>query len=143
MTNSFSIATGNREQQNPDVVYLSQANRYLVVWEEDRAAGYDVYGQLVSPSGTLDGSNYAIALLTGKDERYPRLVLDGLGGALAVWQRDNGGDDARPICSPVPTDAHRPGLCAFCVCAIPGLHKSALWARLGRRDDALTERTNR
>ncbi|MGD9099978.1 MAG: PKD domain-containing protein, partial [Anaerolineae bacterium] len=91
----FDVATGDAQQQYPDVTYLAEAERYVVVWEDNRDSGegYNVYGQLVSPTGTLDGGNYPITRTT-QDEHYPRLDLDGSGDgeALVVWQRDNGGD---------------------------------------------------
>jgi hypothetical protein len=51
---------------------------------------YDVYGQLVSPTGALDGENYPVSTATVA-ERFSRLTLDDSGGALAVWQWDRGG----------------------------------------------------
>ena len=55
-----------------------------------RTNGPDIYGRLVKPDGTTDGSAYTIASET-QDEQYPRMALDGTGGVMVTWQRDNGG----------------------------------------------------
>ncbi|MBN2147688.1 MAG: hypothetical protein JW726_09885 [Anaerolineales bacterium] len=51
------ISTGcPAEQSNPDVAYNSQANEYLVVWEEyDTTHGDTVRGQIISAAGSLQG----------------------------------------------------------------------------------------
>lgn len=67
-----------------------------MLWEDNRSKTYDIYGQLVSPAGTLDGNNYLVVGET-QNENRPRLTLDGNGGALAVWQRDNGGTAANDL----------------------------------------------
>jgi RHS repeat-associated protein len=98
-TETIYVATGTADQQYPDVVYLAEAGRYAVVWEDPRGDDFDIYGQLVSPAGTLDGGNYLVRGETG-DERIPRLALagpaagtgQGAGGALVAWYRDNGED---------------------------------------------------
>jgi hypothetical protein len=66
------------------------AGRYAVVWEDVQGGDHDLYGQVVSPRGTLQGGNY-LAAWEPEDERGPRLGLDDFGNALAVWHRDNGG----------------------------------------------------
>jgi hypothetical protein len=49
------------ERRYPDVAYNSQANEYLVVWEEDNL---DIRGQRVSATGGLTGGAFDIALGT-------------------------------------------------------------------------------
>ena len=93
---TIAIATGTAEQQNPAVAYLAGAGRYVAVWEDNRNGNYDVYGQLVSPAGTLDGDNYAIGSASQND-RFPRLAMGGSGGGLVAWQRDDGGSAANEL----------------------------------------------
>jgi len=84
------VASGSAQQHYPDAVYLAEAGRYAVVWRDNGSGNYDIYGRLVSPDGALD-DHYVIADET-QDEHIPRLALDGSGGALAVWARDDGGE---------------------------------------------------
>jgi hypothetical protein len=54
------VANGcGAERRYPDVAYNSQANEYLVVWEED---DMDIRGQRVSATGGLTGGAFDIAL---------------------------------------------------------------------------------
>jgi hypothetical protein len=61
----------------------------VAVWKDDGSGNTDIYGRLVSPEGTLDGSGYAIAS-ESQEETLPRLSADG-GWPLVVWQRANTG----------------------------------------------------
>ncbi|MCP4641844.1 MAG: hypothetical protein GY851_15480, partial [bacterium] len=62
-----------------------------MVWFDDGNGNYDIRGRSVSPDGTL-GDGYTISQ-ESQNERHPRLALDGSGGALVVWERDNSGTD--------------------------------------------------
>ena len=93
---TLNIATGMAEQQYPDVAHLAGVERYVVVWEDNHNGSYDVYGQLVSPAGALDGDNYAVTSASQND-RSPRLAMDGSGGGLVAWQRDDGGSAANEL----------------------------------------------
>ena len=57
------------ERRYPDVAYNSQANEYLVVWEEDEI---DIRGQRVSATGGLAGGAFDIAV--------------GISGSSSCWQ---------------------------------------------------------
>ena len=94
-TTPIAIASGAADERWPDVALLG--DNYVILWHDNRnsgSSGYDIYGQVVLTDGTLSGANYAISTASG-DDRYPRLALDGSGGALAVWQSAGGstGDD--------------------------------------------------
>ena len=64
------VAAGvGAERRYPDVAYNSQANEYLVVWEEDEV---DIRGQRISATGGLVGGAFDIVL--------------GIGGSSSCWQ---------------------------------------------------------
>jgi RHS repeat-associated protein len=99
-TDTIEIAVGSADQQNADVGYLPGPGEYVAVWQDEceacqeRSGWYgsgnaDIYGRLVSPEGTLDGSGYAIAA-ESQDETLPRLSAAG-GWPMVVWQRANTG----------------------------------------------------
>lgn len=89
----FNIGAGSGDERSSDVLYLDSLERYLVVWQDNRDNGSnssDIYRQLVTAGGVLDGSNTAVAA-TAVAETLPRLAADNqTGGALVVWQQDNG-----------------------------------------------------
>ena len=74
---TITIASGSGRQQSPDVAYQPGLGRWVVVWEDDAGEDYDIYGRLVSPDGTLDGSDYAIASESEDDRCDQRLWQDG------------------------------------------------------------------
>ena len=54
----ISSAAGN--QMHPQLAYNSDADQFLVVWQDERVDG-DIYGQRVNGAGGLVGGNFAIA----------------------------------------------------------------------------------
>ncbi len=62
----------------------------LVVWEDYRGGSTDdyadIYAQRVSPSGAVLWSSDAAACSAVHKQEKPRIVSDGAGGAIIVWQ---------------------------------------------------------
>jgi hypothetical protein len=86
----ISIATDcesdDSVQQSPAVAYNSQDNQYLVVWEDNRNGNGDIYGQVISTTGTLVGGNFYIVEQAGQ-QRYPDLAYNSQDNLyLVVWQ---------------------------------------------------------
>lgn len=74
----FAISTADRNQINPKVVYNSQANEYLVVWDDERnidSSGWDIYGQRVASDGNLISSNFPISTAP-RTQRKPELTYN-------------------------------------------------------------------
>ncbi len=60
----FTISSGTNELAEPDVAYNHNANRYLVVWQLDAGALYDIHGQQVHGGGGLYQGDITIAYWT-------------------------------------------------------------------------------
>jgi YD repeat-containing protein len=82
-----------QEQQNPAVAYNSQANQYLVVWQDFRNNQWDVYGQRLDGDGALLGGNFLI-----RSGGYSPAVAysSANNGYLVAWE-DGEGIWARPV----------------------------------------------
>jgi len=87
------------EGKNPDVAFNSQDGQYLVAWHGDATADgeNEIYGQLVSPGGSLTGAAFQISLMgpgtdPAYDAFYPQLAYNGLDNEfLVAWQADDDG----------------------------------------------------
>lgn len=90
----IDISSGTGQERDPDVIYLPSVGRYVVAWSDNRnnsTNSYDIYGQRILPTGTLNGSNFIVAH-AAVEESLPRLAEDAAtGGALVVWQQNTGG----------------------------------------------------
>ncbi len=88
--NAVAVTSDDPIQDHARVAYLPAADRYLVVWTDNRhiTDTPDVYGQLVRRDGTLDGGNFPIAAYAG-GQVSPRVVA-GEDAFLVVWGNAEG-----------------------------------------------------
>lgn len=77
---AISTATGNQRVGN-NVGF--DGTDYLIVWTDDRGGDMDIYGQLVSPSGSLVGSEIAISTAS-YNQNDPVVAFDGT-NYLVAW----------------------------------------------------------
>lgn len=61
--NEFLIGSAHNLYGNPELAYDPNMGEFLVVWQEVASpqAGYEIYGQRVSPTGDLHGFNFLIS----------------------------------------------------------------------------------
>lgn len=78
--NVFMIAAGGAG--GPSIAY--DGTNYLVVYQAGTWPNYNIYGQFVSPQGTLVGSQFTIALDNNDTLRWPDITFDG-SDYLVVW----------------------------------------------------------
>jgi hypothetical protein len=59
----FIISNAANDQSNPDIVYNSISNQFLVVFDDDRLVeyDYDIYGKLLNGDGTPSGADFPIS----------------------------------------------------------------------------------
>ena len=85
----FAICDAIRDQTQPDVVYDSINNEFLVVWADQRdytANSNDIYGQRVGATQNNLGANFAIASETG-NQQSPALTYNAENEEfLVVWE---------------------------------------------------------
>jgi hypothetical protein len=70
--NAFTVTTSPYRRRTPYVAYAPGENVYLAIWRHYPGTGdnyFDVYGQLISNTGTLVGAPLPIAARTGSADR--------------------------------------------------------------------------
>lgn len=84
----FSISTATNDQSNPDIVYNSSTNQFLVVFDDDRlvAYDYDIYGQLVNADGSLSGDDFPVSI-PSEDQILPVVAFNSTNNQfMIVWE---------------------------------------------------------
>jgi len=83
---NFVISASGGNPQGPRIAYNRQRHEYLVVWQDDRNGGrWDIYGQRLSASGGLIGSNLAVATASGNKGRCDLSYNSQNNEYLVVW----------------------------------------------------------
>ena len=83
INNDFPICNeATADQWVPAVAF--DGTNYLVVWEDWRNATRDIYGQMVSPAGVLQGGNFPICNAAA-GQLDPAVAFDGT-NYLVVWR---------------------------------------------------------
>jgi hypothetical protein len=88
------ISTASGGQYSPKVAYNGTSGEYLVVWGDARngTTNYDIYGQRVSSSGALLGSDIAISTASG-NQYLPAVAYNStIGDYLVAWQDPRSGN---------------------------------------------------
>ncbi len=86
----FAISTATNSQRNPDVAYISSANKFFVAWTDDRLDKYDddIYGKLVNADGSMASVDFPISIPL-EDQLFPVIVHNSTDNQfLVVWQDD-------------------------------------------------------
>ena len=83
----FVIAAATGNQYYPAVAYSAAEQVYLAVWQDRRSGSYDIYGQVISGSGSLMGANFALSTAGGSQERPAVAARSGGSSAefAVVW----------------------------------------------------------
>lgn len=99
------VSVASDDQQNPQVLYLSDKGIYFVVWEDWRNrnqpttdfpadtakfAGADIWGQFINPDGTSCGSAFAITNKLAGNQTAPSVAYRPGDKILVAWQDTSG-----------------------------------------------------
>jgi hypothetical protein len=84
----FPISTQGDNQRFPAATF--DGTSYLVVWQDDRGMGWDIYGARVTTGGVVQ-SDFAVATGIG-DQSQPDVAHTGA-ASLVVWDDSSGTDD--------------------------------------------------
>ena len=84
-----AVCTASFDQARPTIV-SDGAGGAIITWYDGRSHlkyPYDIYAQRVDASGNpLWGTNGVAICEASRNELYPAIASDGLGGAIIAWQ---------------------------------------------------------
>ena len=86
--NGVALCTATKDQQAPTIASDGAAGA-IVTWHDRRDGVYDsnIYAQRVDAGGIRLWLGNGVALCNaGGSQEYPRIVSDGVGGAIVVWE---------------------------------------------------------
>ncbi len=90
--NGVAISTAANHQQYP-VLASDGASGAFIAWEDYRSDVPNIYLQKVSGTGTVSFTSGGVQLsASGFSQTQPRIIQDGLGGAIACWTDVRNGD---------------------------------------------------
>ncbi len=87
-TNGVALCTAANNQDGPSIA-SDGAGGAIVVWHDERVSSLqaDIYARRVNASGTpLWTADGVIVCNAGASQNVPKIVSDGAGGAIVVWQ---------------------------------------------------------
>ena len=86
IANGVAVCATSNEQTKPQLISDS-ADGVIIAWQDYRTGAFDIYARRVNSSGTPLWTANGVAICTeGNPQELPRLVPDGIGGAVIVWQ---------------------------------------------------------
>lgn len=84
--NGVLISNASGYQLYPKMT-LDAAGGAIVVWQDSRSGGYDIYAQRIDPSGMVQWTaNGVVVCNASGTQGDPEIMQDGSGGALIVWE---------------------------------------------------------
>ena len=95
----FSINASTYPSDNIMAMAVAfDGTNYLVVWTDEVSSGeWDVFGQIVTPSGTLSGSVISISTAAGQ-QFFPQIAFDGT-NYLVTWTDMRNDTDKDGVCA--------------------------------------------
>jgi YD repeat-containing protein len=89
---AFTISTASAWEAAPAVAFDVATGTYLAIWARPDGAQQDIYGQRVSATGELLGSELTIAS-GAPSQSHPAVAANGAGGYVVAWQEGSSNSD--------------------------------------------------
>jgi hypothetical protein len=92
MAGGVPICTATNDQTYPDIA-SDGASGAIIAWSDYRNHKADIFAQRLNASGATVWTANGVALCTGAgDHSYPRMISDGAGGAIVIWEDTRNGN---------------------------------------------------
>ncbi|MBN2098609.1 MAG: hypothetical protein JW753_03330 [Dehalococcoidia bacterium] len=87
VADGVAICTASDDQYYPQIVSDGSGGA-IITWQDERSAtDVDIYAQRVGSGGAAQWAANGVAICAASDtQKFPRIVSDGSGGAIATWQ---------------------------------------------------------
>ncbi|OOP56387.1 MAG: hypothetical protein AYP45_09255 [Candidatus Brocadia carolinensis] len=86
-----AICTASGQQSSPQII-SDGAGGAIIAWEDTRDVHFDIYVQRIDARGNILWQKDGVPVCTApENQKRPRLVSDGNGGAIIVWHDMRGG----------------------------------------------------
>ncbi len=82
----FRISNATSYDQSHPAVVKTGGGAFVVVWNDDDASGFGVFGRRYDSSGTPVGSVFRANTYTVQSQSYPAIGRDGSGNFVVVWE---------------------------------------------------------
>lgn len=79
------------DQDMPDID-VDDLGYFVIVWQDPRNNGTDVFAQRLNPSGEVSGGNYMINNELNGYQKYPSIAYGSAGDFVVVWQDSREGN---------------------------------------------------
>ncbi len=91
VANGVALCTATGAQENPAIV-SDGVGGAIVAWQDVRGLDFDIYGQRVNASGTVQWAANGVALgAAGYNQINCAIASDGAAGAIVTWQDNRSG----------------------------------------------------
>lgn len=86
-----SISSANYAQNNQEIVSDGNGGA-IIVWDDFRSnSHWDIYVNKINSSGQVKWSNGRVLCGDLSDQSYAKMIADGYGGAIVVWEDERNG----------------------------------------------------
>jgi hypothetical protein len=86
-TNGLTISSNTANQISPKIMSDGVGGAFIVYPDYRNMVDADLYAQHINGLGVVQWAQDGVAIATGNNNQYdPKLVTDGSGGAIIVWQ---------------------------------------------------------
>ena len=84
--NGVPVCTAVNSQHNPAIV-SDGAGGSIITWQDKRDGALDIYAQRINANGTALWADNGISICNEIGiQEYPKIAIDGTGGAIITWQ---------------------------------------------------------
>jgi FlgD Ig-like domain len=87
-----ALCTAGYHRYNP-MLAADGVGGAIISWEDDRSGDRNIYAQRVGPTGAIQWTPDGVSVCTASlPQIWPRIVSDGVGGAIVTWNDSRSGD---------------------------------------------------
>lgn len=85
--NGTAVSTASDNQNSPTIATVLPGE-YIITWEDRRnTVNFDIFAQRMNSTGQAKWTANGVGISNaGNNQRFPRIISDGVGGAIITWE---------------------------------------------------------